>query len=187
MSNIPAVNPNEVHGKTGELLEAVKKMLGGTPNLFKVTAQAPAALESMVAQFGAAAHGELPGKIREAIALTVAEANGCDYCLSAHTLLAKGAGLSDGDIQQARDGQAADAKLAAILEFARKLVVQRGNIGEGSRASGLTALAKLRQAGVGDTETLEIISNVVLNIFTNYVNLVAETDIDFPVVRGRSR
>src|SRR5687768_7540177 len=97
-SRIAAVNPAETQGKTRELLGAVEKMLGATPNLFRVAAQAPSVLESMVGLFGATSKGTLDARTREAIALAVAEANGCDYCLSAHTVLGKGAGLSEAEI-----------------------------------------------------------------------------------------
>jgi uncharacterized peroxidase-related enzyme len=180
MSQIAAVEPATVQGKAKNGLHAVQKMLGATPNLFRVTAQAPAALESMVAQFGALAQGVLNAKERESIAMTVAELNGCDYCLSAHSYLGKGAGLSEADLRRARSGEATSDRLKALLQFARELVVRHGR----PEDSSLTAL---RKAGVTDTEALEVVANVSLNIFTNYVNLVAGTEIDFPVVRAGER
>lgn len=181
MSRIAAVDPSQTQGKTRQTLDAVNKMLGATPNLFRVAAQAPSVLEGLVGLMGAVSQGTLRPGVREALALTVAEANGCDYCLSAHSVLGKGAGLSEGDIAQARNASSPDAKTAAMLGFARAAVLERGRIS----AAGLTAL---RQAGVSDAEALEVVANVVVNIFTNYLNLVADTDIDFPVVRaGTSR
>lgn len=179
-SRIPAIDPNTTHGKTKELLDGVNKMLGATPNLFRVTANAPAALEAMVSLFGATAKGRLNAKTREAIALTVAEANGCDYCLSAHTVLGKGAGLAQEDIDRARDAASNDPKTAAALRFARAIVAEHGNVG----ASELDAF---RRAGGTDGEAMEVVANVVLNIFTNYVNLVADTEIDFPVIASKPR
>ena len=176
MSKIPPIDPTSAQGKTRELLGAVQKMLGATPNLFRVTAQAPSALEAMVSAFGAAAHGSLSARAREAIALAVSEANGCDYCLSAHSALGKGAGLSENELLNARQAKASDPKTTALLRFARTLTLERGNVGA-------PALAELRQAGASDAEVLEVIANVALTIFTNYVNLVADTDIDFPLIR----
>lgn len=180
MSRIAAVDPAQTQGKTHEILGAVNKMLGVTPNLFRVAAQGPAALEGLVGLIGATSKGALSARMREAIALTVAEANGCDYCLSAHTVLGKGAGLSDGDIERARDASAVDAKTAAILRFARAMVASRGRVGD-------SELAALARAGVTDGETVEIVANVALNVFTNYLNLVADTEIDFPVVRAKGK
>lgn len=177
MSRIPAVDPAQAQGQTRETLQAVHKMLGATPNLFRVAAQAPAVLQGLVGLMGAGSHGTLKASIREAIALTVAEVNGCDYCLSAHSVLAQGAGLSEEAATQARNASSPDAKTAAMLRFARTLVLERGRVGE-------AGLAALRQAGVSDAEALEVLQAVVVNIFTNYLNLVADTDIDFPVVRA---
>jgi uncharacterized peroxidase-related enzyme len=178
MSRIPAIDPAQTQGTTREALDAVNKMLGATPNLFRVAAQAPSALEGLVAMFRATSKGLLNAKTREAIALAVAESNRCDYCLSAHTVLGKGAGLSEADIDRARDATSSDPKSAAVLRFARAIVAERGRVAE----SELTAV---RRAGATDAETLEIIANVVLNVFTNSINLIADTDIDFPVVRSK--
>ena len=178
MSRIAAIETENAQGKTAELLAAVKKMLGGTPNMFRTAAQAPAALEALVALFGATAHGALRPKVREAIALAVAEANGCDYCLSAHSALGTGAGLTAGELTDARAASAQDPKTNAILQFAKALVLARGQVGQG-------ALNAVRNAGVSDPEVLEVVTNVALNVFTNYLNIVADTEIDFPVVRAR--
>jgi len=180
MSRIPAVDPASAQGKIKDMLAAVNKSLGITPNLFRVTAQSATALEGLLGLNGALAGGALGPKTREAIALAVSQANSCDYCLSAHTMLGKGAGLTDTDIMLARQGSAKDAKTAAIVEFARSLVNSRGNATEAE-------VAALRKAGQGNGEIVEVIANVVLDIFTNYVNKVAATDIDFPVVRASER
>jgi uncharacterized peroxidase-related enzyme len=177
MSRIPALELSQATGKTKEILDAVHGMLGVTPNLFRVAAQAPSVLEGLVGLNTSTAKGNLRARVREAIALTVAEANRCDYCLSAHTVLGKGAGLSENEMDQARDAASGDPKTTAILRFARAVVAERGRIAQGD-------LDTLEQAGVTKAEALEIVANVVLNIFTNYVNLVAATDIDFPVVRA---
>jgi uncharacterized peroxidase-related enzyme len=179
MSRIAAIDPTRTEGKTRETLAAVDKMLGATPNLFRVTAQAPAALQGLVALQVALARGKLGAGVREAIALAVSETNGCDYCLSAHTALGKGAGLTEGQMTQARNGSADDAKTAEMLRFARTLVAERGRVGD-------AGLATLRKAGVSDAEALEVIANVAVTILTNYINLVADTEIDFPVVRTGS-
>jgi uncharacterized peroxidase-related enzyme len=179
MSRIAAIDPTLTEGKTRDTLAAVDRMLGATPNLFRVAAQAPAALEGLVGLQIALAHGRLRAGVREAVALAVSEANGCDYCLSAHTALGKGAGLSNEQMAQARSGAADDAKTAELLRFARTLVAERGRVGE-------AGLATLRSAGASDAEILEVIANVALTIMTNYTNLVADTDIDFPVVRAGS-
>jgi uncharacterized peroxidase-related enzyme len=177
MSRIPAVDRASADPKSKPLLDAVNKAFGVTPNLFRVTAQSPAALEGLLGLSGALDNGSFKGKTREAIALAVAQANSCDYCLSAHTALGKRAGLSDAEVASARQGRASDPKTAAIVRFARLLVENSGHATD-------SELAQLHQAGVTEGEIIEIVANTVLNIFTNHLNHVAGTDIDFPVMRA---
>jgi uncharacterized peroxidase-related enzyme len=180
MSRIQAVDPTQTPAKVQELLGGVHKTLGVTPNLYRVTAQSPAALEGMLGLAGALARGRLGARIRESVALAVAEVDRCDYCLSAHAALGKGAGLNDDEIASARQARAADPRTAAALRFAQLVTEKRGRIDESD-------LAELRRAGMADGDILEIVAHVALNVFTNYVNLVADTEIDFPVLRHHPR
>ena len=177
MSRIQALNPDHVPASIRSTLNAVQASLGAIPNLFRVTANSPAALDALVATNGALSKGAISAPNREAIALTVAEANACEYCLSAHTALGTIAGLSAAEIEDARQGRAADPKTNAMLAFARKLVINRGHPTD-------TDVEQLRRAGVTDGEILEIVAHVALNIFTNYLNQTADTEIDCPIVRA---
>jgi AhpD family alkylhydroperoxidase len=126
--------------------------------------------------FGSALHkGLLPTTLQEQIALAVAESNECDYCLSAHSVLGRGAGLSSEDIVASRDGRASDPKAAAAIEFARAVVERRGAVTD-------QEIARVRGAGFGSGEIAEIIAHVGLNVFTNYFNRAVQTEIDFPRV-----
>ncbi len=181
MNRIAAIDPATATGTTKELLDAVKKGLGVVPNLFRVTAQSPAALEGMVSLNGAIHKGTLDAKTREAIALATAEVDGCDYCLSAHTYLGKRAGLSDSDLAEAREGRASDPKVAAGARFARVVVEKRGHVRDAD-------VADVRRAGFSDAEVIELIANVAWSVFTNFVNVVSGTEIDFePVVHHHPR
>lgn len=175
MSRIPAVNPAEATGKAKQLLNAVQAKLGLTPNLMRTLANSPAALEAYLNFSGALAGGLLSAKLREQIALTVAEANSCDYCLAAHTTIGKMVKLSEREIVAARQAEAIDAKTDAALKFVRNVVVNRGEISD-------AAFNAVRQAGFSDGEIAEIIANVAVNIFTNYFNHIARTEVDFPKV-----
>jgi AhpD family alkylhydroperoxidase len=119
--------------------------------------------------------GRLPVGLQEQIALAVAETNSCDYCLSAHTALGRGAGLSNDELAASREARATDRKAAAALQFARVVVDRRGDVRD-------LDLAAVRAAGYSDGEIAEIIAHVALNVFTNYFNRAAQTDIDFPLV-----
>ena len=161
------------------LFAAVKKQLGVVPNLMKMVGHSPAALEGYLSLNGALAKGKLGVKLRESIALTVGEYNGCDYCLSAHDYLGRHvAKLNDGEIDAARDGSAADARTDAALHFARRVAESRGRVSD-------TEIAALRNAGFDEGSVIEIVVNVALNVLTNYVNNVAQTDIDFPKVSAK--
>jgi uncharacterized peroxidase-related enzyme len=177
MSTIAALDPAQATPEAQAILAAVEASLGVTPNLFRVAANSPAALNALAGLNGALAKGRLRAKVRESIALAVAQENGCDYCLSAHSALGKGAGLSDADIAGARVGDAADPHVDAILKLADEIVRQRGVVRP-------DAVSQARAAGVTDAEIVEIVAHVALNVFTNYLNIVAGTDIDFPVVRA---
>jgi uncharacterized peroxidase-related enzyme len=177
MSVIPAIDPANATGKTAELLAGVKQGLGVVPNMFRVTANSPAALELLVNFYAAAAKTSLPAKLREELAIALAEQNGCDYCLSAHHQLGKKAGLSDADMAQARELRSVEPKFEAALRFAAKVAETRGQVSDADHAA-------LRSAGFTEQETVELVLVTLLNIFTNTVNNVLRTDIDFPVVRG---
>lgn len=179
MSRIPAFDPAAAQGKTKDLLDAVNKALGVVPNMFRVAAQSPAALEGLVDFNAAVQRGKLGPKIREQIALSAAETNGCDYCLSVHSVLGKHAGLSDADMAEARVGRAADPKTQTALRFAAKLSDRRGQVGDAD-------FAEIRKAGFSDGDIVEIIAAAVLNIFTNTLNIAAATDIDFPPVHAHA-
>jgi len=161
------------------LLEGVKKQIGSVPNLFRVAGNSPAALEGYLGLNGALAKGTLPAQTRERIALAVAQINGCSYCLSAHTYIGKKmAKLDDEEIMAARDGGSKDPKAAAAVRFATRVANERGHVDPNE-------VRALRDAGYDDGQIIEIVVHVALNTLTNYVNEVAATDIDFPVVNAR--
>jgi uncharacterized peroxidase-related enzyme len=155
----------------------VAKKFGHAPNITRLMANSPAALEGYLSFSGALANGKLDPQLREQIAITVANANGCNYCLSAHTAIGKLIGLTSEELTSAQSGQSAYDKPAAALRFASKLVRERGRVADND-------VAELRRAGFDDTEIVEIVGTVALNIFTNYFNHVAETEIDFPLVKA---
>ena len=163
------------NGKAKALLDGVQAKLGVTPNLMRTLANSPAVLEAYLSFGGALAKWELSARLREQIALTVAETNACGYCLAAHTAIGKSVGLSNVAMLDARRSEAGEPKDAAALRFARKVVRERAQVTDAD-------VADLRREGYGDGEIAEIVANVGLNVFTNYFNLVAGTEVDFPAV-----
>ena len=158
------------------LLDAVHKQLGVVPNLMKVVGNSPAALEGYLSLSGALAKGTIGAKTGERIALAVAELNGCAYCLSAHSYLASHlAKLDASEIDSNRHGRSNDPKAAAAVHFASQVVTSRGHVSDAD-------VAAVKVAGFSNAEVIEIVLHVALNTLTNYVNEVAKTEIDFPVV-----
>lgn len=161
------------------MLQAVKAQLGIAPNVFRVAANSPAALEGYLAVLGALGKGELPAATRERIALAIAEFNGCDYCLSAHTYLGRNvAKLDDAEMTANRGGTSNDLKAAAAVRFAVKVAKQRGHLADED-------LQAIKSAGYSEAQIVEIVQHVALNTWTNYLNSVAKTEIDFPVITAR--
>ncbi len=175
MSRIAAIDPTTATGKDHDLLSAVENKLGLIPNMTRVMANSPAVLEGYLGLSGALAGGLSKPKVREELALTVAQENECDYCLSAHTALGKLVGLTQEEIAQSRTGRSSDEHVAAALTFARRVLATRGAIDEAD-------FAAVRTAGFSDGEIAEIIAHVALNVLTNYFNKATEVDIDFPIV-----
>ena len=125
---------------------------------------------------GALAKGTFPAALREKLAIAVAEANGCSYCLSAHTYLGRNlAKVSDDALASAREARSEDAKTQAALAFAVALVRDRGHVSE-------SELAAFLAAGWTEAQSVEVITHVAVNTLTNYINSALGTDIDFPVV-----
>jgi uncharacterized peroxidase-related enzyme len=177
MSRITIPAREAVPNASRPLLDAVEKQLGVVPNMFRLVALSPAALQGFLGLNGALAKA-LDVKTRERIALAVAQANGCDYCLSAHSYLGLNLAKIDGaEIALNRKGASSDAKASAAVAFAAKIVQARGQVGDAD-------LQAVKAAGFTDAQIVEIVAVVAENIFTNFLNIVAQTEIDFPVVRA---
>ncbi|MBX9730152.1 MAG: peroxidase-related enzyme [Sphingomonas sp.] len=156
-------------------LAGVQAKIGMVPNLFKTFARSPSVLNAFLAFSDSLAGGSLSARQGEIVALAVAQANGCEYCLSAHSLIGKGAGLSADAIAAARKGKGIDSVDHAIASLARALVENRGQVSDAQ-------LAEARLAGLDDAQIVDIVAAVALNTMTNFMNNVAHTTVDFPKV-----
>lgn len=177
---MPRIAPvTQPAGEAKALLDAVQAKLGVTPNMFRTFAHSPAALGGLLAMFAAVDASSLDKSLAEKIAISVAEANGCQYCLSAHSYLGKHvAKLDDKALDQARSGLSKDPREQAALRFAGAVLEERGHVSD-------TDLKAVRAAGFSDAAILEIITVVALNVLTNYANVVTQVEVDFPVVKLR--
>ncbi len=173
MTRIEPIDPRDSDGTTRDLLDGVRRKLGMTPNLTRTMARSAATLGGYLGLSGALDGGALSRREREQIALAVAETNGCGYCLAAHSAAGKLVGLSELELRDARRGSATGKREDEILRFAVEVLARRGRVSD-------NALHRVRQAGVTEGEITEIVANVALHVFTNYLNLVARTEVDFP-------
>jgi uncharacterized peroxidase-related enzyme len=178
MPRIQPVDPATAQGPAKEYLNAIQAKLGGTPNIFKTFAHSPAVGEFYANGSAALGKSTLSAALREQIALTVAGANSCDYCASAHTVIGKKAGVADDELPAALKGQSKDKKTQAALTFAKKIVDAKGNLADAD-------VKAVKDAGFTDAEVLEIIAVVAFNIFTNYFNHIVGTEVDFPKVETK--
>lgn len=177
MSRIEIPTLDTTPAASRPMLDAVQKQLGVVPNLFRLAALSPATLQGYLG-FNAALTKTLDLKTRERIALAVAQVNGCDYCLSAHSYLGQNLAKLDGaEIALNRNGASADPKAHAAVRFAAQVATSRGQVSDAN-------IAAVKAAGWTDSQVVEIVAVVAENVMTNFLNNVAQTDIDFPVVRA---
>lgn len=175
MPRLPEVTAATATPEQQALLDATERQLGRLPNLYRTIANAPAALEGYLAFRAALAGGVLSPVLREQLALTVAELNSCQYCVSAHTLRGSQLGLSEAELLGVRMADHADERTRAALRFARAVATEGGDISDDD-------LAAARAAGLNDADLAEIVGHVALNVFSNYFSHVAQPELDFPPV-----
>lgn len=179
MARLPIQNVQTATGSNKEIFDFLQKNLGIVPNMTKVMGNSPAVLQAFAQFNGAMGTAKLSAKVREQIALLTAENNDCTYCLSAHTALGKMAGLSQDQMNGARNGESGDARTLAALTFALAVITNRGGVSDRD-------VQAVRQAGYSDAEIVEIVGAVALNVFTNYVNRAFAVDVDFPRVEAHN-
>jgi uncharacterized peroxidase-related enzyme len=179
VSRLPTVDPELALGTVKELLEKTRVQLGRVPNLYRTMANAPAALEGYLGFRAALVRGQLSDRLREQLALLLAEENGCDYCVSAHTFRGRKIGISREELIDNRHAEASDAKTAAALQFARAVNAAKGAVSDGE-------IASVRAAGWSDGELAEIVAHVALNAYSNYFAKLAQPVLDFPRIEEAS-
>ena len=172
---IPALMGEDVPRESRPILASIEKALGMVPNLHRTLSRSPATLKAYVATVQALSSGRLSSQLREQIAVAVAGHNGCGYCASAHTMLGKAAEVPADELQRNLRGESKDERVAAALQFSRRLVSARGAVAD-------QEIEALHAAGFVDEDIVEIAAHVGMNWFTNSFNLLARTEIDFPVV-----
>lgn len=159
MTRISIPTLDTVPAASRATLDAVQTQLGTVPNLFRLIALSPAALAGYTG-LRSALGKTLDLKTREAIALAVAQVNGCDYCLSAHTYLGLNlARVSQEEIAHNRQGTSGDARTGAAVRFAYEWHDDSGTwfraYGNENWAFAPDGLMALRHASINDRPIAE--------------------------------
>lgn len=173
MARLSSVNPQSAQGRTQELFGTVQQAFGMIPNAAKVMANSPAVLESFLAFSTAMGSAQIGQKLSHQVKLTTSETNACHYCTSILSAVAPATDLSAEDLLAGRTGTAEDRRTQAALTFAHEVLERRGKVSD-------QQLAAVRAAGFGDAQIVEIVASVVLGCLTNFLNNVADTDLDVP-------
>jgi uncharacterized peroxidase-related enzyme len=175
MARSAALKPEQVPAASKPTLDVFTKNIGFTPNMMATFAQSPIAFNAWATLLGSLSKA-LDVKTRDSIGLAVSEVNGCNYCLTVHSFTAEHmAKLSADEIVLARKGHANDPKRDAALQFARKVIETRGQVGDAD-------VQAVRDAGYTDANVMEIVSLVALFSLTNFFNNVFDPEKDFPPV-----
>jgi uncharacterized peroxidase-related enzyme len=173
MSRLNQIATETASDRARTLLDAVKSKLGIVPNMTRAMANSPAVLDGYLQFSGALGKGSLSARVREQISLAVAQANACDYCLAAHSAIGRAVGLTADQVRDSRLGKAVDPRADALVRLAVQVVRTRGQVSDAD-------LDEVREAGFDDGAIAEVVAHVALDVFTNYFNNVAQTDVDFP-------
>lgn len=157
------------------IFDFVYKKLGFVPNVLRLTSLSPSALTALD-KMQRALGDSFGARLRVHVALTVSEVNTCLYCLSTHTYIGMNfERIYPNELLLARQGMSRDREMAAVGRFVKQLVTTRGHVAEAE-------LTQIREAGFNNEEILSIIGLSVRYMFTNYINNVFDTKIDFPIV-----
>lgn len=173
MPRTKKISVEEATGDVKSFFDAIQKKFSRVPNMFQQMALSPAVLKGYIGLEEVAKGTSLSPLLREQIALVVGQTNHCNYCIAAHTAGAKAQGLSEAAVEATKKGESTVTKEAAILKFAKNLVEKRAQLTKED-------IENLKKAGVSEKEILETFLVVIVNIFTNYFNILADTEVDFP-------
>jgi uncharacterized peroxidase-related enzyme len=177
MSRLSAPNHESDTGPSDQVYAQIKKAIGSVPNTFAaIAAHGPAAPKSVLAADAVLATGTLTKRDQEVIKLVISVAGGCDYCVAAHSHLAKLAGVKPDILKLIREGQSTgDAKRDALVGFVRELAQSSGTVSDDD-------FAAIKAAGYSDAQLVEISLAFATTVFTNVFNRINDTEIDFPAV-----
>jgi uncharacterized peroxidase-related enzyme len=173
MPRLKVVEPEQATGPVKEIYDGLQKKMGKVINIFKGMGNSPAALNAYLSMSSALSQGQLAPEDREAVYLAVSESNGCQYCVSAHTMISKKMGMSDDQILAIRKLKPLSEKHQALVRFVRRVMDTKGFVADAD-------VQAVRQAGYSDGQIAESIAYIGLATYSNLFNHVFDTPLDFP-------
>ena len=175
MPRLHVVEPAQASGKVKEIFDGLQSRMGKVVNIFKGMGNSAAALNAYLSMSKALSEGELSPHDREAVYLAASQHNGCNYCVAAHTLLAKKGGMSDDEVLAIRKFEPKDGKHRALVAFVRRVIDTKGFVQDSD-------IAAVKQAGYTDGQIAETVGYIALATYSNFFNHVYDTPLDFPQV-----
>lgn len=155
-------------------MAAVHERYGIVPNLFGVLAEAPTAIKAYFSLSGIFEQSSFTPLEQQVVLLAVSIENRCEYCVAAHSAIAKRSGVPDDVLSALRQGRPLpDARLNALYRLTRMLVEKRGLVSNAD-------VSDFLDAGFSRANLLEIIVGIAQKTLSNYVNHIAATPVDAP-------
>jgi uncharacterized peroxidase-related enzyme len=175
MTRLHTIAPADAIGPAATLFGAIKNAIGMVPNAYAtVGSNSPVALKAALGLDAALRDTSLTAKHGEIIKLAVSATVGCDYCVAAHTLMGKKAGLTPAAMLAIRrGGGSGDAATDALAHFARLLVSTTGTVP-------VEEVDAVKAAGYSDAQIVDTMLAIASITFTNLLNRVNDTTLDFP-------
>lgn len=180
MKQLPVLTKDQAPEQSRQIFEGIEKAVGMLPNIYAVIGNSANALNSYLTFSEAQKNGSFNAREREAIFLAVSEENGCNYCLSAHTAIAKMNGFSEEDTLQLRAGTYNDRKLSVITNLAKSIVINRGRADE-------DLVNVFYEVGYDEEALVDLVALVVEKTFTNYIGRLSKPAIDFPKAQSLNK
>jgi uncharacterized peroxidase-related enzyme len=173
MARLKQISPNQASGEVKNIYTAIEKKMGSVPNIFQYMADSLPLLKGFISLTELCNSTHLSPKLREEIVLAVSQNNNCQYCLSAHSAVAKNLGLKEKEILDSRKASSGDPKTKAILEFTKKFIEKKGMVND-------QEVNQLKTAGLNEGEIGDVLLVILSGIYSNYFNHLNNTPIDFP-------
>lgn len=176
MSRFPLTGVPEAHDAAAPLFDKIRQAVGKVPNAYlAIGNHSPGALELLLSGDAVLHRSGLSRQETEAVRLAISAQNGCDYCVAAHHLAGKAARLDADELRRLREGVATgNTKRDALVRFALKAAATRGTVPDAEVQAVLAA-------GYSAKDVIDVLLVVSLITFTNLVNRVNDTEIDFPI------